>query len=159
MAKYSIAPDDIQKIVMDVAQENGLAQIGIDFQAFVTTKGKDVVKVVKANECAEIVSNRTDLVFVLIRQDVFDAVDEKSQYLWIRMALSTVDYDGEKEKILIGCPMLSVPIKFYEQYGETAVDAALLQNYTLEQVIEKEKEAKAAAKAEKKGRGKRKSGE
>lgn len=154
MAKYSIAPDDIQKMVMDVAQENGLAQIGIDFQAFVTTKGKDVIKVVKANECAEIVSNRADLVFVLIRQDVFDAVDEKSQYLWIRMELAKVDYDDEKEKIIIGCPTISVPIKFYEEYKELAVDAALLQNYTLEQVIEKEKEEKAAAKAAKKGKRK-----
>lgn len=158
MAKYSIAPDDIQKIVTDVAQENGLAQIGIDFQAFVTSKGKEVIKVVKANECAEIVSNRTDLVFVLIRQDVFDAVPEKTQYLWVRMELAKVEYDDEKDKIVIGCPMISVPVTFYEQYKDVAVDAALLQHYTLEQVIEKEKQEKAAAKAEKKGK-KRKSGE
>ena len=152
MAKYSIAPEDIQKIVTDVATENGLQQIGIDFQALVTTKGKDVIKVVKANEFAEIVSDRADLVFVLIREDVFDAVDDKTRYLWVRMELEKVSYDDEKEKIVIGCPTITVPIGFYEKYRDVAVDAALLQNYTLEQINDQEKERKRAEKEAKKNK-------
>lgn len=150
MAKYSIAPADIQKIVTDVANENGLAQIGIDFQALVTVKGKDVIKVVKANEFTEIVSERSDLVFVLIRQDVFDAVDEQTQYMWVRAEMEKITYDSEKDKIIIGVPSITVPATFYEKYKEKAIESALLQIYTLAQIMDKEKAEKESKKKGKK---------
>lgn len=154
MAKLSIAEEDIQEVVDEVASEYGLAQVGIDFQALVTSKAKEAVTVVKANQCAEVVSNREDLVFVIVYADAWDVVDDKTRKMWVRMEMDKVSYDSEKEKITIGCPTITIPVGFYEMHKTEAVDAALLAQYTIasiEQTKKEEAEAKKAAKKKKKG--------
>ena len=113
-------------------------------------------KIVKANELAEYASNREDLVFVLCYEDAFDLVDEKTQYMWLRMEMEKVAYDTEKDKMVLGCPQITVPVGVYEKYKEVAVDAALLGQYTIAQIKEKEKEEAAQRKALKTKGAKRK---
>jgi len=159
MAKYSRCEEDVQKLVHEVASELGLEQF-MDFEALYVPKAKEVVTVSKASAIAEYLSNRDDLILVFVYGDAFDLVDEKTQYMWIRMAMEQISFDSEKDKINIGCPMISVPISYYNKYEKLAVDMALLGQLTIQQILDKQKEEKERKKQEKaekkkfkKGRG------
>lgn len=142
MGKYSEVSEELDKMVIDISNELGLAQYGIDFEPLCVKKSKDVCKVVKANELAEYATKREDLVFVICYEDAFDIVDDKTKYMWLRMAMETVSYDFEKDKINIGGPIISVPLNFAEKYGNQAIDAAKLGLYSIAQLEEKNKKTK-----------------
>jgi hypothetical protein len=155
MAKYSQASESIERLVNDISNEMNLIHYGVDFQPLCVNKAKEVCKIIKANELAEYASNREGLVFVLCYEDAFDLVDEQTQYMWLRMEMEKVSYDTEKDKMIIGCPQITVPIGFYEKYKNTAVESALLGQYTIAQIEDKKKqeelERKALKKKNKKG--------
>lgn len=148
MAKYCKCEEDVQKIVAEVAEELGLSNF-MDFEALYVAKAKEVVTVSKASAIAEYLSNRDDLIILFIYSKAFDLVDEKTQYMWIRMAMEQISYDSEKDKINIGCPTINVPVSFYNKYEKLAVDMALLGQLTIQQIADKEREEKEKAKAEK----------
>lgn len=152
MAKYFDALEEIEEIVTEIANELGLAQYGVDFQALGVKKAKEVCKVIKANELAEHISKREDLVFVIYYEDAFEMVDYNTKYMWLKMVMDTVSYDFEKGKINIGGPIISVPLGFAEKYGQEAIDSAKLGLYTIAQITEKKKEEAAERKANKKNK-------
>ena len=76
MGKYSQASETIENLVIDISNELGLINYGVDFQPLCVNKAKEVCKIVKANELVEFSSNREDLVFVVCYEDAFDQVDE-----------------------------------------------------------------------------------
>ena len=156
MKKYSDASEEIDNLVNEISNELGLFNYGVDFQPICVAKAKEVCKVVKANELAEHVSKREDLVFVICYEDAFDLVDEKTKYMWLRMAMETVSYDTEKMKINIGGPQISVPLGFAEKYGAAAIDSAKLSLYTIAQIEEKKKEEAAQKRAERAAKRKNK---
>ena len=155
MAKYSESTEEIQTMVNDLANEMGLVNYGVDFQPLCVSKAKEVCKIVKANELAEFASNREDLVFVLCYEDAFYATDDmnhpmvsdETKKMWIRLAMDAVSYDTEKDKLVIGCPQITIPVGLYEKYGKDAVDAALLGQYTIAQLEQKKKEEAERKKA------------
>jgi hypothetical protein len=134
----------------------GLTQMGVEFQALNAKKAKEVVKVSKASEITEILSNKESLVIVIVYEDAFDRVDEKTRWMWIRMALDCVSYDPEKDKISLTTPVVSVPLGFYHKYGNVAVQNAELALLTIQQIQDQEKERKEAEKALKKSKKKNK---
>lgn len=146
--KYSECSEEIDNLVNEISNELGLFNYGVDFQPICVAKSKEVCKVVKANELAEHVSQREDLVFVICYEDAFDLVDEKTKYMWLRMAMETVSYDTEKMKINIGGPQISVPLGFAEKYGTEAINSAKLGLYTIAQIEDKKKEEAAQRRAE-----------
>ena len=157
MAKFFKADEGIVKTVDEIANELGLAQYGIDFEVLDVVNLKEVVKIVKANEYAEYLSGREDLILVLVNGEAFDLfptqiaegeVDNK--YMWLRLAMDQISYDSEKEKITIGCPKIEVPVGCFEKYGKAAVDSALLAQYTLAQMAEKKAKERAERAAQKK---------
>jgi hypothetical protein len=156
MAKYSQASDSIENLVIEISNELGLINYGVDFQPLCVNKAKEVCKIVKANELAEYASNREDLVFVVCYEDAFDLVDEKTKYMWLRMAMETVSYDTEKMKINIGGPIITVPLGFAEKYGTEAINSAKLGLYTIAQIEEKKKEEAAQKRAERAAKRKNK---
>ena len=155
MKKYSEVSEEIDNLVNDISNELGLFNYGVDFQPICVAKAKEVCKVVKANELAEHVSQREDLVFVICYEDAFDLVDEKTRYMWLRMAMETVSYDTEKMKINIGGPTITVPLGFAEKYGNEAIDSAKLSLYTIAQIEERKKEEAAQKRAERAARKKK----
>jgi hypothetical protein len=156
MAKLTMASPDLEKLVQEVAQEMGLTQMGIEFQALNAKKSKEIVKVSKANEVTEILSDKENLVVVIAYEEAFDRVDEKTRWMWIRMALDCVSYDPEKDKISLSTPTITVPLGFYQKYGNVAVQNAELALLTIQQIQDEERERKEAEKALKKGRKKNK---
>jgi hypothetical protein len=156
MGKLRLASPEVEKLIQDVAQEMGLIQQGLEFQALCTTKAKEVVKVAKAGEVAEIMSDKENLLVVIVYEDAFDVVDEKTRYMWTRMALDPVVYDSEKDKVTLSVPMLTMTLGCYQKFGNTATQHAELALHTIQQLEDAEKqrkaEAKAAAKAKKRKR-------
>ena len=153
MAKtLSEASEDYVKLVEEVVAETGLDRMGVDFQVYNLLKTKnEVVRVQKANEIAEILTNREDLVIVSIFEKAFDKVDAKTQRLWVEAALAKVSYDTEKDKLVIGGePTLTIPLGMYHKYDKLAVDMAELEQLTLQQIRDEEEEEKERKKAEKK---------
>lgn len=146
-SKYSEASETIEKLVNDIANELNLINYGVDFQPLCVNKAKEVCKVVRANELAEYASKRDDLVFVICYEEAFDQVDEQTKYLWLRTEMDKVSYDTEKDKLVIGCPLFTIPVGMYEKYKGAVVDAALLGQYTIAQIEEKKKEEAEQRKA------------
>lgn len=155
MAKYAKCEDEVQDIVHEIAGELGLEQF-MDFEALYVAKAKEVVTVSKASAIAEYLSSRDDLILIFVYEKAFDLVDEKTKYMWLRMAMDQISYDTEKDKVTIGCPSIIVPVGFYQKYEKAAVDAALLGQLTIAQILDKEKEEKEAKKAEKAAKKKQK---
>lgn len=156
MAKYSQASESIDRLINDISNDLGLIHYGVDFQPLCVNKAKEVCKLVKANELAEYASERENLVFVVCYEDAFDLVDEKTQYMWLRMEMEKITYDTEKDKMSIGCPQITVPVGFYEKYKEAAVDTALLGQYTIAQIEDKKREEAAQKRAERAAKKKNK---
>jgi hypothetical protein len=162
MAKFFKADETIVKLVDEIANEIGLAQF-VDFETLDVVNLKEVVKIVKANEYAEYLSGREDLILVLVNGEAFDLLPDgpdangvDNKYMWLRLAMEQIAYDSEKEKIVIGCPKIEVPVGVYEKFKGAAVDSALLAQYTLAQIAEKKEQEKAERAAQKKEKGRKK---
>lgn len=155
MAKFSQAPEEIVKIVNEVAEELGLHNF-LDFETLSVPKAKEVVSVSKASSVVEYLSKRDDLILVFVYEKAFDLVDDKNKYMWIRLALEQVSFDTEKDKVNIGCPTITVPLGCYEKYKNVAVESAALGQYTISQIRDKEAEEKAAQAALKKAKKQKK---
>lgn len=163
MAKFFKADESIVTLVDEIANELGLAQYGIDFETLDVVNLKEVVKIVKANEYAQYLSNRENLILVLINGEAFDLLPDApnegevdNKYMWLRLAMEQISYDSEKDKINIGCPTLTIPVGCWEKYGKATVDSALLAQYTLAQMAEKKAQERAEKAAQKKEKGKKK---
>ena len=98
MAKIFKSCSEVQELVQKVALETGLTPT-VEFEAFSTDKAKDIVKVKRADEIAQIMTNKDTLVGVIIYEEAFSRFDEKSQWLLIKQELDKVSYDFEKEKL------------------------------------------------------------
>ncbi len=146
------------KLVNEVVAETGLDRMGVDFQVYNLLKTKnEVVRVQKANEIAEILTNREDLVIVAIYEKAFDKVDVKAQRIWLESALAKVSYDSEKDKLVIGGePTLTIPLGMYHKYDKLAVDMAELEQLTLQQIRDEEAEEKEKQKELKKSKKQKK---
>lgn len=155
MGKLRLASPEVEKLIQDVAQEMGLTQQGLEFQALCTTKAKEIVKVSKAGEVAEVMSDKENLLVVIVYEDAFDVVDEKTRFMWTRMALDSVVYDSEKNKVTLSAPMLTMTLGCYQKFGNVATQHAELALHTIQQLEEAEKQRKAEAKAAKTRKRKR----
>lgn len=156
MPKFTEASEEIKKIVLEVSNELGFAQYGLDFEALCVHKAKEPVTISKASAVAEYLSKRDDLILVICYEDAFDLVDDQNKYMWIRMAMDKISIDTEKDKVSLDCPMISIPEGFYEKYGAPAMDSARLGIHTIakiEQDKKEEAERKKALKASKKKNG------
>ena len=160
MAKFFKADESLVELVDKIVHELGLENY-VDFEVLDTPNLKEVVKVVRANEVAEYLSSRENLILILYQSEAFDMLPDgpnengvDNKYMWLRMAMDQISYDSEKDKIVIGCPSINISVGCCEKYGQAAVDSALLAQYTLAQIAEKKAQEKAEKAAQKKGKKK-----
>jgi len=149
--KLREASEEYVKLVKQVADEIGIGKY-VEMNVFDMMKSsKDVIKVKKTSEPMEVKLDGEDMIDVYIYEAAFDLVEEKTQRLWIENALCQVAYDMEKGKLIIGKePSITLPLGMYNKYKDIAVQQLELAALTVQQIKEKEKEAKAAEKAERK---------
>ena len=151
MGKAVLASPDIDNLVQEVAKELGLIQYGIEFVTM-RKKSKEVVTVKKAGELFEAYVKKEKMLAVLVYEEAFDKVEEKDQWMWVRQALARVSYDLEKDKVSLNVPMLSVPLDFYQKYGNVAMQNAELALLTVQHLQDEEKQRKEEEKNSKKKR-------
>ena len=149
MGKAVLASPDINNLVQEVAREMGLIQYGIEFVTL-KKKSKDVITVKKAGELLEAYIKKEKMLAVLVYEEAFDKVEEKDQWMWVRQALARVSYDLEKDKVSLNVPMLSVPLEFYQKYGNVAMQNAELGLLVIQNLQDEERERKEQEKASKK---------
>ena len=149
--KLREASEEYVKLVKQVADEIGIGKY-VEMNVFDMMKSnKDVIKVKKTSEPMEVKLDGEDMIDVYIYEAAFDLVEEKTQRLWVENALCQVAYDLEKGKLIIGKePSITLPLGMYTKYKDVAVQQLELAALTIQQIKEKEKEAKAAEKAERK---------
>lgn len=155
MGKLRLASPEVEKLVQDVAREMNLIQQGLEFQTLCTSKSKEIVKVSKAGEVAEVMSDKENLIAVIVYEDAFEMADEKARAMWVRMELDKISYDEEKNKVTLSAPVISVTLGCYQKYGNVATQHAELALLTIQQLEEAEKQRKAEAKAAKARRRKK----
>lgn len=148
MQKFQKASEDIEKIVIEVANELGLAQYGLDFEALSVPKAKEVCSVSKASAVAEYLSKRDDLILVICFEEAFDMVsDEKTKYMWIRTAMEKIHVDPEKDKVTLDCPTITLPVGMCKKFKSAVVDTALLGADIIAEIEQKRKEEAEAKKS------------
>ena len=152
--KLREASEEYVSLVKEVANSDVCGHIGkyVEMNVFDMMKSnKEVIKIKKTSEPMEVKLDGEDMIDVYIYEAAFDLVDEQTQRFWIENALCQVAYDMEKSKVIIGKePTITAPLGILNKYKELAVNKLELAALTIQQIKEKEKEAKAAAKSERK---------
>ena len=153
MAKIETASPEIVKLVQDITMEMGLSNY-VNFLTFNIDRQKEVVKLQIANNVVKKLSEKE--VVILVYEDAFDKVDEKTKYSWLRMARDNVVYDYEKDKVSISNQTINIPIGYYHKFGNIAVQQAELAILTIQEIEDERKRLKAEEKAAKKNKRRRK---
>lgn len=149
MAKLGKVSDETQALVDKVVGELGYDNY-MNIEPISITKQKQLIKVARANATTEYKAKCPDSVFLYIFEAPFERLDEKQQELLIRDALNNVNYDSEKDRIIIGCPQVTVSVDGRAKWGDELVNAAECGVHMILQVEEEEKERKQAEREAKK---------
>lgn len=149
MAKLGKVSDETQALVDKVVGELGYDNC-MNIEPISITKQKQLIKVARANATTEYKAKCPDSVFLYIFEAPFERLDEKQQELLIRDALNNVNYDSEKDRIIIGCPQVTVSVDGRAKWGDELVNAAECGVHMILQVEEEEKERKQAEREAKK---------
>ena len=155
MAKIEKASIEIEEMVDAVAEEMGFNQLGLEFLVFNVKKAKEVVKIKRADEVTEVAIKKEDVLVVFVYEKAFEKVDKANQLMWIRGEMDKVSYDYERDKISLKASMISLPLSFYQKYGESALQNAELAIHTIQQVEEEEKQRKSEENGRKKAKRKK----
>ncbi len=151
MAKFFEISEENQEIFDDIWQESGMFNY-IDLKLLGVPKAKEVIKVQKTNPQAEYLGKCPDSIVVTVYEEAFDRLDEKQKRLIAEDALSSVSYDDEKDKIVVGCPQIVVTVGGRAKYGDELINAAETAVLMIQTIAEEEAEKKAAERESKKKR-------
>ena len=139
--------DENQKLFTDLFEETGYNNY-IQLRLVGVAKSKEVIKV----KCPSADTKHfghlpDDVVTVLVYEDAFDRLDEKNKKLLIRDAFNLVSYDGDKDKISIGSPMITVTVAGREKWGDELINASEMAVMMIQQIDDEKKALKEARKA------------
>lgn len=162
--KYTKATQETIDMVQDISEKLGLDNYGVNFEPIYVKKAKEVCKVVKANDFVKYKAEKEDLVFVVCYEDFFEGIDsmghayasEEDKYKALRLAMEQVSFDPEKEKLIIGCNSVVLPVGYCID-NEDAVKSALYNATIMAKIQHDKKEEEDKKKALRtKGKGKNK---
>ena len=152
--KYTKATDETINMVDDISSKLGLDIYGVYFEPVYVKKAKEVCKVVKANDFTKYKANEDNLVFVVCYEDFFEGIDplwhsyasEDDKYKALRLAMEQVSFDPEKDKLIIGCKSVTLPVGYCIS-NEDAVKAALYSATIMAKIEQDKKEEEDRKKA------------
>lgn len=147
------AGDAYAEKINKIANEVGISRY-VDIQPRYLAKPSknNVGSVYKWNDISETLTDSDNTIIVAIYGPAFDRVDEKTQDFWIRNLVMQVEYDFDKDKIVINKDLLTIPLCVYQQFGNVAVQQKELEVHILNQLAEEEKERKMMEKEAKKSK-------
>lgn len=143
--KFTKATEETNEMVTKISQDLGLEGYGVEFEAIYVKKAKEVCKVVKANDYTKYKAEKEDLVFVVCYEDFFEGIDpmghayasEDDKFKALRLAMEQVSFDPEKEKLIIGCNSVLLPVGYCINNDEVVKSA--LYNATIMAKIQQDK--------------------
>jgi hypothetical protein len=152
--KFTKATEETNEMVTKISQDLGLEGYGVEFEAIYVKKAKEVCKVVKANDYTKYKAEKEDLVFVVCYEDFFEGIDamghayasEEDKFKALRLAMEQVSFDPEKEKLIIGCNSVLLPVGYCIS-NEDAVKSALYNATIMAKIQQDKKEEEDKRKA------------
>lgn len=152
--KYTEATEETIKMVNEISEKLGLDIYGVSFEPVYVKKAKEVCKVVKANDFTKYKAKEEDLVFVVCYEDFFEGIDsmghayasEEDKYKALRLAMEQVSFDAEKEKLIIGCSSVLLPVGYCIN-NDDAVKSALYNATIMAKIQQDKKEEEDRKKA------------
>lgn len=152
--KFTKATEETNEMVTKISQDLGLEGYGVEFEAIYVKKAKEVCKVVKANDYTKYKAEKEDLVFVVCYEDFFEGIDpmghayasEEDKFKALRLAMEQVSFDPEKEKLIIGCNSVLLPVGYCIS-NDDAVKSALYNATIMAKIQQDKKEEEDKRKA------------
>ncbi len=152
--KYTKATEETIEMVENISTTLGLDMYGVKFEPIYVKKAKEVCKVVKANDFAKYKAKEEDLVFVVCYEDFFEGIDslghayasEEDKFKALRLAMEQVSFDPEKEKLIVGCNSVLIPVGYCIN-NEEAVKSALYNATIMAKIQQDKKEEEDRRKA------------
>lgn len=148
MAKFGELSEEIQEIVDKIIDETGLHNY-MTIKTAAIHKSRELIKVSRANAWAEHLGKVSDCVTILVYERALERLNPRQQEILLRDAINNISFDGEKDKIIIGAPKITVTIGGRAKYGDELINAAECSVLTMQQIIDEEREMKEAKKKRK----------
>lgn len=145
MAKMEKASEQTQGLINRIMEETGLIN-WVNVIALAVPKQKQLVRVSKANATIEYISKQEGSVVIYVYEEAFDRLNDISRELVMRDAINTIEYDGDKDKITIAAPQITVTMGGRAKYGDSLLNAYEAGVLAIQQLEEEKKEAKEAKK-------------
>lgn len=148
MGKYSRDLDEkYVKKIKEMVAATGLRECGVTIEPICLNSKKSYGEIIKSNEFVQLFTGDKDMVGLAVNEQLFDTLDEQTITVLIDSLLSQISYDGEKDKVVITKPEISVGIGMLHKYKEVAVQKIEAAYYGLQQIEQKKKEEKEMRKS------------
>lgn len=150
MSKYSKKLEEgLYNKVHDIVEKTTLKSWGINVLPIRLVKSKtNVIEIVVGNDVAKLFTGQENIVALALKEEVFLLLDDESQDVLIKSALSRISFNPDKNKVVIAKPELSVSIDMYREYGSQLIDTMECAYMTLQQANEIEKNTKSSKQEE-----------
>ncbi len=153
MGKLFKTSEDVAELIMKQFDATGLEAYGIDVQIMSTKKAKDVIKVSKASATTEFLIKKESVIQICVYEAALDRLPMDIQKMLIEMALSTISFDSERDKLNVDSNPYTPLFNGKSKYGaEIVMNAMELSFQVIQAIEEEEKEHKEAEKAAKKNK-------
>ena len=153
MAKLGKISDETSELIDKIISENGLENY-INIKSFSANKSRELIKIKKANPIEGELTKDDQTVFVIVYEKVFVRLADNMKEILMRDVLSSIQYNMENDKIVIGSPHITVTTWGRQKYGDDLLNAAETAVLMMEQVEEEEKEMKQMERENKKNKKK-----
>ena len=152
MSKLFKTSDEYVELIENQFAKTGLDTMGINMKVGSTPKAKTLLKVTRIPSVTEFVNESHDTpdILVTVYEQAFDRLTPDVQNMLVEMALSTVFYDTEKDKLNIESDPYKPLFNMRRKYGDVITDNLELASLAIQQIEDEEKERKEAEKAAKK---------
>lgn len=146
MAKFCRLSDENLKLIEEEARRDGLSDY-VHIEGIGKTKAKELIKIQKDSAVAEYKTNKPDTVNVFIYEEAFDMLNDEQKQMLLHDAFNGIGYDFEKEKLIIGCPQITVSVNGRAKWGDALINAAEAGVHAIMQIEDKDKERKEMERA------------
>lgn len=147
MAKFFEVSDDTQELFDKMVNDKGLVHY-MNLKCLGTSKSKKLIEVKRCPPLGEQIAKKDSVVCVIIFEEAFDRLSDEIKEVLLDDALSTIRYDDEKDKIIIGAPSITVTVGGRQKHGDLLVNYAETAVLVMQQIEDEKKEEKERQKAE-----------
>lgn len=148
--------EDIQQEIEDILlrKSKWIYEVGLKIEMMSTDKGKEIIKMTKANPATEFIANKDDenakygggVIIMCIYEEAWDRLNEDNKEKIVELAMVGVSYDMEKGKLMVCSDSVRNAIALCQKYGYDAMQIVETAYLVISQIKEDEKEKKEAEK-------------